>query len=138
MLEGSAWEGIGRDLPIEVVATIAITQTGRLRVAEALNRGLAWRIGEGLTLARIALRLHDGRPIPALLASPTRRGAEADMTVNAERRITIPQRDREHLGVDEHGDEVLIAFHLGELDRALLVGAGGLSALLFDVWPRPR
>lgn len=138
MLEGSLWDGVGFDLTVEVVATVATTQTGRLRVAEALNRGLAWRVGERLAIARAVLSLHDGRPVPALIVAPTRRASDARMTVNPERRITIPQEDRDHLGVDEHGDEVLVAFHLGELDRAVLIGAGGLSAILFEVWPRGR
>lgn len=136
MLEGTAWEGVGRDLPIEVVATVVTTQTGRLRLAEAANRGLSWQVGERLAIRRTALTLRDGRPLPALSVTPTRRVGEARMTLNVERRITLPQDEREFLGVDEHGDEVLVAFHLGELDRAVLVGTGGLSAILVELWPQ--
>lgn len=137
MLEGTAWEGVGRDLPIEVVATIVTTQTGRLRLAEAVNRGLNWSVGDRLGVRRTALTLRDGRPLPALAVTPVGPGDEVRMTLNAELRVTLPQVEREFLGIDDHGDEVLVAFHLGELDRAVLVGTGGLSALLVEVWPEP-
>jgi len=135
---GSLWEGVGLELPVEVVATVVTTQTGRLRLAELLNRGLAWEVGQRLAVERTEVLLRDGRPLPALSITPTRRTADTRMTVNVERRITLPQDERDFLGVDEHGDEVLIAFHIGELQRAVMLGAGGLSAVLFEVWPGGR
>ena len=117
----------------EIETAIATIQAGRLRMAALIRRGLLWTSGTRLAVEPVQLEAGVGRQVPAVVLHPSRK--EDAPRVNEELRVTLRGPERYHLGIEDSGDQVLVAFRHSDPRTVLVLGSPSLSVLMSNVWP---
>lgn len=123
-----------RELPeADVETAVVAIQSGRIRVASLIRRGLQWRAGSRISVEAVLLDIGEGTQAPAVVMHPSRTSSTA--RVNEELRVTLRGPERYHLGIEESGDQVLLAFRNSDPKTVVALGSPTLSALMSRAWP---
>ena len=117
----------------EIETVVASIQSGRIRVAALIRRGLRWDSGTKLSADPIQLRLGNSTLIPAVVLTPSRK--TSSICVNEELRVTVRGPERYHLGIEESGTQVLLSFRHSDPKTVVLMGSPSMSLLMANVWP---
>lgn len=120
-------------LETDIETAVASIQSGRVRFAALIRRGLAWTAGTQILIEPVELRLGSAVAAPALVLRPSRKASSARL--NDELRLTLRAPERRHLGIEESGDQLLLAFPHTDPKTVLALGSPGLSMLMSRVWP---